>query len=149
MFDMRTAGDTAHIDTILKFLPHTRQHGCIDILHCFTDPCLGFILLADSVCDKYGTEAVFLQHWKHLWSQMVGTFHAVCLAYVISANSRLVYYLAFFVLNFGNTYVVHFSHSKTLILQCVLQNNRVSLGVQLHLGCHTNADKRKFINNSV
>jgi hypothetical protein len=27
-------GDTAHIDTIFKFLPHTRQHGCIDILHC-------------------------------------------------------------------------------------------------------------------
>jgi hypothetical protein len=24
---------TAHIDTIFKFLPHTRQHGCIDILH--------------------------------------------------------------------------------------------------------------------
>ena len=22
-----TAGDTAHIDTIFKFLPHTRQHG--------------------------------------------------------------------------------------------------------------------------
>jgi hypothetical protein len=28
-----TMGDTAHIDTIFKFLPHTRQHGCIDILH--------------------------------------------------------------------------------------------------------------------
>jgi hypothetical protein len=27
-----TTGDTAHIDTIFKFLPHTRQHGCIDIL---------------------------------------------------------------------------------------------------------------------
>jgi hypothetical protein len=27
-------GDTAHIDTIFNFLPHTRQHGCIDILHC-------------------------------------------------------------------------------------------------------------------
>jgi len=21
-------------------LPHTRQHGCIDILHCCNDPCL-------------------------------------------------------------------------------------------------------------
>ena len=26
MFDVCTTGDTAHIDTILKFLPHTRQH---------------------------------------------------------------------------------------------------------------------------
>ena len=32
MFDVCTAGDTTHIDTLLKFLPHTRQHGCIDIL---------------------------------------------------------------------------------------------------------------------
>ena len=29
-----------HTDTILKFLPHTRQHGCIDILHSCNDPCL-------------------------------------------------------------------------------------------------------------
>jgi hypothetical protein len=35
-----TTGDTAHIDMIFKFLPHTRQHGCIDILHCCNDPCL-------------------------------------------------------------------------------------------------------------
>jgi hypothetical protein len=34
MSDVCTTGDTAHIDTILKFLPHARQHGCIDILHC-------------------------------------------------------------------------------------------------------------------
>ena len=33
-------GDTAHIDTIFKFLPHTRQHGCVDILHCCSDPWL-------------------------------------------------------------------------------------------------------------
>ena len=26
MFDVCTTGDTAHIDTIFKFLPHTRQH---------------------------------------------------------------------------------------------------------------------------
>jgi hypothetical protein len=25
-----TSDDTAHIDTIFKFLPHTRQRGCID-----------------------------------------------------------------------------------------------------------------------
>ena len=40
MFDVCTTGDTAHIDKIFKFLPHTRQHGCIDILHCCNDPCL-------------------------------------------------------------------------------------------------------------
>ena len=40
MFDVCTTGDTAHSDTIFKFLPHTRQHGCIDILHCYNDPCL-------------------------------------------------------------------------------------------------------------
>jgi hypothetical protein len=34
MFDVCTTGDTAHIDMIFKFLPHTRQHGRIDILHC-------------------------------------------------------------------------------------------------------------------
>jgi hypothetical protein len=32
MFDVCTTGDTAHIDTIFKLLPHTRQHGCIDAI---------------------------------------------------------------------------------------------------------------------
>jgi hypothetical protein len=40
IFDVCTKGDTAHIDTIFEFLPHTRQHGCIDILHWCNDPCL-------------------------------------------------------------------------------------------------------------
>jgi hypothetical protein len=31
MFDVCTTGDTAHIDTIFKLLPYTRQHRCIDI----------------------------------------------------------------------------------------------------------------------
>jgi len=26
MLDLCTTGDTAHIDTIFKFVPHTRQH---------------------------------------------------------------------------------------------------------------------------
>jgi hypothetical protein len=30
VFDVCVTGDTAHIDTIFKLLPHTRQHGCID-----------------------------------------------------------------------------------------------------------------------
>jgi hypothetical protein len=34
MFDMCTMGDIAHIDTIFEFLPHTCQHGYINILHC-------------------------------------------------------------------------------------------------------------------
>jgi len=40
IFDVCITCDTAHIDTIFKFLPHTRQYGCIDILHCCNDPCL-------------------------------------------------------------------------------------------------------------
>jgi hypothetical protein len=40
MSDVCTTRDTAHIVTIFKFLPHTRLHGCIDILHCCNDPCL-------------------------------------------------------------------------------------------------------------
>jgi hypothetical protein len=40
MFDVCTTGDTAYVDTILKFFPHTFQHGCIDTLHCCNDACL-------------------------------------------------------------------------------------------------------------
>jgi hypothetical protein len=40
MFDVFTTGYIAHIDTILKFLLQTRQHGCVHILHCCNDPCL-------------------------------------------------------------------------------------------------------------
>ena len=40
VFDVCTTGDTAHIDTKVKFLPHTRQNGCIDILYYCNDPCL-------------------------------------------------------------------------------------------------------------
>jgi hypothetical protein len=47
MFDVCNSGDTAHIDTIFKFLPHTRQHGCIDILLCCNDPCLKARIIAD------------------------------------------------------------------------------------------------------
>jgi hypothetical protein len=37
IFVVSTTGDTAHIDTILNFLPHTGQHECIDIPHCCND----------------------------------------------------------------------------------------------------------------
>jgi hypothetical protein len=37
MFDVCTTGDTAHIDMIFKFLPHTRQH--VDFLELFTLTC--------------------------------------------------------------------------------------------------------------
>ena len=40
MSDVCTTVDTAHIDTVFKFLPHTCQHGCIDILHRCNDPWL-------------------------------------------------------------------------------------------------------------
>jgi hypothetical protein len=33
MFDVFTTGDTAHIHKIFKFLLHTRQHGCIDMVY--------------------------------------------------------------------------------------------------------------------
>jgi hypothetical protein len=39
MFDVSTTDDTAHIDTIFKFLPHKRQHGC-------NDPCLKARIIA-------------------------------------------------------------------------------------------------------
>jgi hypothetical protein len=32
--------DKAHTDTIFKFLSHTLQHGCINMLYCCNDPCL-------------------------------------------------------------------------------------------------------------
>jgi hypothetical protein len=39
IFDVCTTGDTVHIDTIFKFFPHTRQHGCIDIpVHTLASP---------------------------------------------------------------------------------------------------------------
>jgi hypothetical protein len=39
MFNVCTTGDTSHIDTVFKFLPHTRQHGCVDILiHTLASP---------------------------------------------------------------------------------------------------------------
>jgi hypothetical protein len=31
---------TSYNEVILKLLPHTRQNGCFDILHCCNDPCL-------------------------------------------------------------------------------------------------------------
>jgi hypothetical protein len=40
MFDVSTTGDTAHIDMIFKFLPHTCQHGCFLLAQtsCFSKP---------------------------------------------------------------------------------------------------------------
>jgi hypothetical protein len=40
MFDVCTTGDTAHIYTIFKFFPHTRQHGCMQW------PCLKALIIA-------------------------------------------------------------------------------------------------------
>jgi hypothetical protein len=38
IFDVYTTGDTAHIDTIFKLLPHTRHHGdaCVAVWLCVT-----------------------------------------------------------------------------------------------------------------
>jgi hypothetical protein len=38
MFDVCTTGDTAHIDTIFKFQPHTRQDGSTWSLHTLALP---------------------------------------------------------------------------------------------------------------
>jgi len=39
MFDVCTTGDTAHIDTIFKLLPHTRQHVGLNIVSiCVVSP---------------------------------------------------------------------------------------------------------------
>jgi hypothetical protein len=38
MFDVRTTGDMAHINTIFKFLPHTHQHASTWSLHTLTSP---------------------------------------------------------------------------------------------------------------
>jgi hypothetical protein len=39
MFDVCTTGDTAHVDMIFKFLPHTRKHRYIHILaHALASP---------------------------------------------------------------------------------------------------------------
>jgi hypothetical protein len=39
MLDAFTTGDTAHIGTIFKFLPHTHRHGFVDILiHTLASP---------------------------------------------------------------------------------------------------------------
>jgi len=37
MFDVFTTDDTAQIDTIFKFLPHTRQHvdACVALYKCY------------------------------------------------------------------------------------------------------------------
>jgi hypothetical protein len=64
MFDVCTMGDTAHIDAIFKFLPHTREHGRIDILHCCDDPCL----LAWITAAVKNADAPMLTHvWQKAW----------------------------------------------------------------------------------
>ena len=53
MFAVCTTGDTAHIDTLFKFLPHTRQHECIDTVHCCNYPCLKVSEVTWQWCDEY------------------------------------------------------------------------------------------------
>jgi len=50
MFDVCTTGDTGHIDTIFKLLPHTRQH----VVHTSNI----------SSCQKKKPFSVFLWLWK-------------------------------------------------------------------------------------
>ena len=80
MFYMCTTGDTAHIDTIFKFLPRTRQHGCI--LHAKTPSfskffmsstnglvCSRVLFVLLTKCTLYSNHRlirVILQHTKRL-----------------------------------------------------------------------------------
>jgi hypothetical protein len=67
MFDVCTTGDTAHIDTIFKFLPQTRQHGCIDILYCCNDPCLAAATAAGIIAAVKNIDAPMLTRvWQEL-----------------------------------------------------------------------------------
>jgi hypothetical protein len=83
MFDVCTTGDTAHIDTIFKLLPHTR-HGCIDILHCCNDPCLWHGSLQQPIHALVGriyqNESSFQGHESF-------TVAGVILAYAVSTSS--------------------------------------------------------------
>jgi hypothetical protein len=81
MLDVCTMGGTTHIHTIFKFLPHTRQHGCIDILHCCNDPCLKARIIASKNIDALMMTRVWQEleyridvcrvtlgaHIEHLW----------------------------------------------------------------------------------
>jgi ribosomal protein L31 len=54
IFDVCTTGDTAHIDTIFTFLPHTRQlvDACVAKLECRIDVC--------RVCHPWCTHRIFV-----------------------------------------------------------------------------------------
>jgi hypothetical protein len=64
IFDVCTTGDTAHIDTIFKFLSHTRQHECIDILHCCNDPCLKALIIVAAL--TVSTQKYNKYHLPHI-----------------------------------------------------------------------------------
>jgi hypothetical protein len=53
MFDVFTIVYTALIDIIFMFLPHTHQHGYINILHCCNEPCLWVSEITWQWWDKY------------------------------------------------------------------------------------------------
>jgi hypothetical protein len=57
MFDVCTTGDTAHIDTIFKLLPHTRQHFDACVSMCAVSPVVHTSNI--SSCEKK-TFSVFL-----------------------------------------------------------------------------------------
>jgi len=66
MFDWCTTGDTAYIDTIFKFLPHTCQHVdacvCVNIVWMFAvSPVVHTSNI--SSCQKKKTFSVFLWLW--------------------------------------------------------------------------------------
>jgi hypothetical protein len=68
LFDVCTTGDTAHIDTIFKLLPHTRQHveACVSTtwISYRHVPCHPWCTHRTSLVEKKKTFSVFLWLWK-------------------------------------------------------------------------------------
>ena len=54
MFDACTTGDMAHIDTIFKFLPHTRQH--VDACDANTSSCQEIFFFSFRMAVKNSTK---------------------------------------------------------------------------------------------
>ena len=59
MFDGCTTGDTAHIDTIFKFLPHTCQHFPVTVNNSIKVGPLVFLLYVFVITENIMKRAVF------------------------------------------------------------------------------------------
>ena len=67
MFDVCTTGDTAHIDTIFKFLPHT----------------LGFLVLNVEITEKIMKRPVYIYIYTHKGSVHYTVLYFLTVLFVI------------------------------------------------------------------